>query len=304
MASLQRSFEMAAFSVDDYPDTEYEAYIRERPNLFRSIHLSVITVNSSEREAEQIRTSVENGETTFEDAARSYSEDDYKDRGGDMGIKMIYELVFDIPGEADREKVIALARGEYSDVIKTNSGWSLFRIEDALHAADISDYAVMEKVRSYVNNYERGRMEDWAIEQANNFISQVNEFGFDDALSQLGKEKSNFGPVPLNYGNVNLFPGLSSGVVSASASNENFWKIAFSTPINSPSEPVVQGSNILVLFPTEETEADTEYIKSSYDYWLNDVSTQALSNHFMNSPKMEDRFSIMFQDMYSRYITE
>jgi len=304
MAAVQRSFDLTVFSVDAYPETEYESYIREHSDLFRSVHLSIITVNSSEREARKILDSIKNGETTFEDAARAYSKDGYADRGGDMGIKMVYELDIDIPEEAEREKVIALAKDDYSDILKTDSGWFFFRTEEAVQEADASDAAVLEKVRSYVRNFERGRMEDWAITQANNFITLVNEQGLEGALAQQGIEKRSFGPIPLNYGNIDLFTTLASQSVpelSASASDENFWKTAFSTPVRTPSQPVVQGSNVLVLFPNEESTAEESTIEgitsTINSYWLGYVSDQAMQQHFMNSPKMEDKFI----DIYFRY---
>jgi len=307
MAVVQRSFDMAAFSVDAYPESGYEAYIEEHPDLFRSVHLSMITVNSNEREARQILNTIKNGETTFEDAARSYSKDGYADRGGDMGIKMIHELSMDIPDEAAREQVIALARDEYSDIIKIDSGWAFFHINDAIQEADASDPAVMEKVRSYVRNYERGRMEDWAIAQADNFIALANQIGFEEALAEHALQKRSFGPIPLNYGSVDLFTALASQSVTELASadkDENFWKIAFSTPVQSPSRPVVQRSNVLVLFPTEQTETEPEAIESIVSifnsYWLTYTTESALQQHFMNSPKLEDNFL----DIYFRYFME
>jgi len=307
MAAAQRSFDMAVFSVDAYPESEYEAYIQEHPDLFRSIHLSIITVNSNEKEARQILNTIKNGETTFEDAAHSYSKDSYADRGGDMGIKMIYELSIDIPEEAAREQVIALTRDEYSDVIKIGSGWAIFHANDIIQNADASDSAVMEKVRSYVRNYERGRMEDWATAQAESFIAQANELGFEEALTEQGLEKRSFGPIPINYGNVDLFTTLTAQSVTelaSAANNENFWKAAFATPAQTPSQPMVQGSNVLVLFPTEETEIDAEAIEgivSTYNsYWLRYASESSLQQHFMNSPKLEDKFL----DIYFRYFME
>ncbi|MCL2269838.1 MAG: peptidylprolyl isomerase [Treponema sp.] len=304
MAVRQRSFDMAAFSVDAYPNAEYEAYIQEHPELFSSVSLSMITVNSNEREAQKILGSIKNGESTFEDAARQFSQDGYADRGGDMGIRMVHELNMDIPDASEREKIIALSRGQYSDIIKTASGWSFFLVNEAVQNADAFDPAVLDKVRSYVRNYERGRMEDWAIAQADGFIAQAKEIGFEEALDERGMEKRSFGPVPLNYGSVDLFTTLASQSVSelsSAASDENFWKVAFSTPVQSPSQPVVQGSNVLVLFPVEETEAEesvVENIRSIYNsYWMSYVSEQALQQHFLNSPKMEDKFL----DIYFRY---
>ncbi|MCL1931325.1 MAG: SurA N-terminal domain-containing protein [Treponema sp.] len=307
MAAVQRSFNMAAFPVDAYPESEYSAYIEEHPDLFRSVHLSIITVNSNEKEARQILNNIKNNETTFEDAARSFSKDNYADRGGDMGIKMIYELTFDIPEDAAREQVIALARDEFSDVIKIGSSWVFFRANDALQEADAADPAVMDKVRSYVRNYEGGRMQDWAEAQAEGFIALVNEIGFEEALAEQRLEKKSFGPVPVNFGNVELFTSLASQPVTelASAANdENFWKVAFSTPVETPSKPVVQGNNVLVLWVTEETEIDAEAIESivsTYNsYWLRYTTESSLQQHFLNSPKLEDKFL----DIYFRYFME
>jgi len=304
MAALQRSFSMAVFPIDDYPEAEYEAYIQNHPDLFRSVHLSMLTVNSGEREAQRLLASVKDGETTFEDAARAYSTDGYAEKGGDMGVKMIHELSVDIPEEDIREMVTALARGEYSGVVKTGSGWAFFRTEDPLQDADLSDDTVMDKVRSYVRNFERGRMEDWAAGLAEDFIALAGEQGFEEALSMREMEDNPFGPIPINYGSIDLFTTLSSQTVSqlsGSVYDENFWLTAFSTPVETPSQPIVQGSNVLVLYPVSETEAeeaDIENIVSTYNsYWLSYMNDQSMQQYFLNSPKMEDKFF----EVYLRY---
>ena len=304
MASPRRTFDMVAFSVDAYPDSEYTAYAEEHPGLFRSAHLSKITINSSEREAKQILASITNGTTTFEDAAKAHSQDSYAEKGGDMGIRLAHEFTAELTEEASREKIFALAKGEYSEVIPSGSGWAFFRAEDAVQPADITDPAALDKVRSYVRNFERGRMEDWAIAQAKEFIAIANKDGFEDAVYQRSLEKRHFGPIPLNYGNIDLFTTLESVSVSelsGSASDENFWKTAFSTPVNTPSEPLVQGGNVLVLYPAEESEADPssiEGITSTYtSYWSSYMAEQSITTYFMNSEKMEDKFL----ETYFRY---
>jgi hypothetical protein len=304
MEALQRSFKMTVFNVDAFPEEEYEAYARDHLDLFRSVRLSMVTIGSNEREARQVLASIKNGETTFEDAARAHSKDMYADRGGDMGTRMFYELNVDIPEDETRDVVISLAKGDYSDVIKTAAGWFFFRCEEAAQEADLSDPAVMEKVKAYLRNYERGRMENWAIDKANTFIALVNEHGFDDALALQGLKSRSLGPVHINFGNVDLFTTLQSQSVtelSGSAENENFWKAAFSAPVGKPSQWIVQGSNVLVLFPVEEIEIETsrqESIASNYSaYWLDYMGGQSLDGFFLNSPKMEDKFL----DVYFRY---
>jgi hypothetical protein len=61
---------------------------------------------------------------------------------------------------------------------------------------------------------------------------------------------------------------------------------------------------VLVLFPTEETQAEETAIESIVNiynsYWLGYASEHALQQHFLNSPKMEDKFF----DIYFRYFME
>jgi len=103
MASPQRSFDLTSFPLSSYPDTELAAYVQANPRQFRTVHLSRITVSSSAKAAGDILASIQAGTTTFEDAAKTNSTDSYAESGGDMGIKMAYELVYELADEAYRE---------------------------------------------------------------------------------------------------------------------------------------------------------------------------------------------------------
>jgi len=309
MSSVMRSFDMISFSVEDFPDSEYMEFALNNTELFNSIHMSKITITASEREARRILASINDGTTTFEDAARVQSQDSYADRGGDMGVRYVFELDGDIPNPLDRDVVLNLKEGEISDVINAGGEWAIFRIENELIHADFDDFMVMDRVRSYVRNFARGRMEDWAIAQANVFIAEANVSGFNTVARWHNKERHNFGPLPINYAGIDLFTalesfeisGLSQQELSNLSRNENFWKVAFTTPISTPSEPLVQGDYILVFFPTEETTSDEEALEniaSMYSsYWVNYMTEQSFQVYFMNNDKMNDRF----WDIYIRY---
>jgi len=309
MTSIMRTFEMVSFPVDIYPEDEYLAYGKEKAGMFRSIHLSRITINSSEREAKKILDTIKSGVITFEDAARAQSQDGFADRGGDMGSRYIFEIENEIPNSQDRESVLNLSRGEISNVIRVDNRWMFYRVEDVLKPADFGDYTTMDKVRSYVRNFERGRMEDWAIAQANKFIADVKTSGLDDAVLWYSLTKNVFGPLPINIGGVELFTslesfemdGISAQDVRNLSNNENFWRIAFITELNTPSEPLVQGSNVFVLFPIEQINAEDSTaldVASIYSsYWENYISQQTIQYYFLNNPRMDDRF----WDTYFRY---
>jgi hypothetical protein len=297
MASRERTFDIAIFPLSSYPAEEITAFAADNQDLFKTVHLSKITINSNEREIRQILTAVEEGSQSFEEAARTHSQDNFAESGGDMGIKMAYELTEEIPDDLERESVLSLARGAVSPIVKVPSGWAFYRAEETPAPADINDPDTVEKIRTYLTVFRRGIMEDWLIEQAEQFIALAEEKGFDTAAGELGWAKQNFGPVALNYGNFNLFKSLSTDTVpelASASSNENFWRTAFSTPPQSPSTPFMLGDNALVLFPLEENtleESDIESIVSSFtSYWINNNTDQNIRNSFIRSEKLEDNF--------------
>ena len=293
MGTLQRSFSMAVFNVDAFPDEEYEAFLLANSDLFRMTRLSMITAGS-EREARRIREQIIDGEITFEDAARAHSRDFHAGRGGEIGSRTAHELVVDIPDAAARERALALESGEVSEVLRTGAGWLILQAIEAAADADASDPAVLDRVRVFMRNHERGRMEDWAIERANEFITLAGEAGFGTAVAETGAASRTFGPIPINFGSIDLFPTIAAQQIPELAGaeiDEHFWRVAFSTPVNDFSEAVVRGNNVLVLLPTDESEEEvSEHLDLMYDWWLGRVSDQSFHRFILNSPKMEDNF--------------
>jgi len=300
MASPQRTFDLVSFSFSSYPDSEIISYAEANPNLFKVVHLSIITIYSSEREARQVLNAVKNGTSTFEEAAMTSSMDNYADRGGDMGIRMAHELMYDIGDEQTRANIINLARGELSDIIKVSTGWAFFRAEETGYTADTNDPAQLDKIRNYIMIYSRGQVEDWFIAEAEKFSSQAREMGFDEAAAAGSLTKQNFGPIPLNYGNTALFSSISSAGVPELANagtNQFFWRAAFSTPLNSLSIPIVVGENVIVLLPLEESDAEEnniQFIEMYYPYWVNAGLEQSYRSYFLNNEKLDDRFGETF----------
>jgi hypothetical protein len=242
-----------------------------------------------------------------------------------MGIKMAVELSSDGLTGQQQEQLAGLSRDEYSDIIKLSSGWTFFRAEDAAYPANTADSTVLSKIRSYVMDFERGRVEDFYIREAETLASAAAEFerdqppewstdengnsvrigrtGFDEAVYQKGLQKFSFGPVPVNYGDVEFFPKLSSfqtAELSNAAANENFWLTAFSTPLYTLSKPLVLGNNVIILYPLEESamdEEDLENVKAFYSYMLSYVAEQSVHSFFVRSEKLDDRF----MDTFLRY---
>ncbi|MDR0412082.1 MAG: SurA N-terminal domain-containing protein [Treponema sp.] len=304
MASPERSFDMVAFSLNDYPDSETIAFVNANPSLFKSTHLSKIAMKS-EKEAQQVMQSIKDGIATFEDSAKNQSQDTATaEKGGDMGVRMAFELISDIPNEDMRNEILNLTKGSFSKIVKIDEMWVFFRTEDDPKSADTTDAEILRKIRSYVMDFERGRVEDYFIKEAESFTVLSNTNGFDAALDEKSLEKKHFGPIPVNFGGEQLLPPLDSSVseLSGAVSNENFWRIAFSTPPNTASTPFVIGNNVLVLYPSEESPADETnagYIETAYSsYWLSYTMEQKVRSFFIENTKLKDNFS----DIYLKYL--
>ena len=306
MASPQRNFEMVSFPVSSYPDSEIASYVEANPGLFRITHLSKITINSGEREAQQILASIRSGTETFEDAAKNKSRDYYAENSGDMGSRMVFELLTEIPDEQIREQIISLSGGELSNVVKTaDNTWVIFRAEETARPADINDPNTADRIRSYVLYYERGRAEDWLIAEADKFIASVISSGdFDSAVNDRVMVKQTFGPLPLNYGDVSFFTSVASSQISElsdASYNDLFWQTCFSTPLKIPSKPIVLGNNVVVIYPLEEIEADEEetgFIATYYTYWLTQAFDQDIRSYFLSNGKLKDRFWETFSRLF------
>jgi hypothetical protein len=300
MASPRRSFDVAIFPFSSYPESEVIANAHTYPALFRVARLSRITITSGERDARRVLETVRSGVTTFEEAARASSQDWAADRGGDIGMVMAFELEYEIRDEQDRERVLNLARGELSDVVATSSGWSFYRADEASQPADVNDLIQVERIKSYVMSNLRGRVEDWLIMEARRFISLAGQIGFSDAAVAYNINKNSFGPIPINYGDSVLFGSISSAGIpelTSASQNQFFWRTAFSTPINTISEPLVVGDSVIVLLPLEEIDADeseTEFIQSYFSYWVSSSMENSYRAYFLGNRKLDDRFQEMF----------
>jgi hypothetical protein len=301
MGGPQRRFEGTAFMLRDYPEEEVAAFAVQNAALFRSVHLSRITITAGEREARQILASVTEGSTSFEEAARNQSQDNLADRGGDMGVQMAYELAALVRDEAERERVLALRRGELSGLISNDENWIFFRAEEDPVPADTGDPSQLERIRSYILLFERGRMDDYFIRKAEELRAEImaGESGdFSASAGEAGLAVFSFGPLAVNYGNLDLFPrlanieGFSDVSLSSFASTDSFWQTAFSTPLGTVSEPLVLGDQVLLLRPLEETEPD-EYARGTQKIAFENRVLEFSRNvpsFFLQSPKLQDHF--------------
>ncbi|MHC6204277.1 peptidylprolyl isomerase [Breznakiellaceae bacterium SP9] len=320
MAVPQRSFDMVSIPIHSYPDSEVQAYAQANPALFMVTHLSKISIKQSENEAKRLLASIRDGQATFEDLAQAHSIDTYAEKMGDMGIKLSHELEREAANEADRTALAALPKGALSEVFATADGWAFVRANEEPVNIDTADPTNLLKVRSYMLEYLRGTIEEYLLKQANNMVSEMTAesddsasdaetnglSGFDRMIQRHELTKKSFGPIPVNYRGLDLFPSLRSAAIpelKGADEDAAFWKTAFDTPLLSVSKPFVFGDSVVILYPKERSaEASSETIQrieTAYpSYYLSYVMERSITSHVLNSNKLKDNFYNAFFSNY------
>ena len=107
----------------------------------------IFSDDAAQSELAALRTSILNGELSFADAAKKYSEDTGSaSLGGDLGYAPANTYV---PGFA--RALVNLQEGEISQPVKSNYGWHLIYLEDKKIDKD-SDEAYQQRARELIYN--------------------------------------------------------------------------------------------------------------------------------------------------------
>ncbi len=310
MAKPQRTISYAALPLSDYPAEEVAAWGNKNADLFKTLEVSRVTVTSSEADAKKILAQVKENKLSFEDAAKSHSQDAYADKGGDAGTVYYYTFAEGFANKDDAAKVAALPKGEISDVYKiADKAWAFFKVNGELVMPDFGKQATLDEVRFYINDKEKGTLESWAIAKANTLISSVDGAKFQSAAKQAGLSIQSAGPFIVNVGNPTFYaynqqiPLLqtpfqnSDPALQAAEQDEAFMTELFTQTKGKVSKPLVVGDNVIVFAVTEDKEAsddDTVMVKFAYPYFHQQTIDTQTRDTFLKSKKFKDEFSTTF----------
>jgi hypothetical protein len=305
MASDERSFNYVLFNYEEYPVSEVAAYADENASTFRKMKISRITIKSSLEEAETIRQQILDGVATFEDQARNFSADSFAEEGGDMGWQEYNALVTDFNNSSDLDAIFALNKAEVSDVYDTGFGWVFVRADESAVNPDLEDPEVIDSVRSYMERFERGLVEDYLLGNAESFAAQAKSATFEEAAGVFGVEAKKSASFPINYGN-SFFLGQIQGAegsedLSGSAYDATFLTMLFSLDDNEISDPIVLNESVGVFQLAERTpllEEDIAYLADYYPYVAEQNIEQDHNAFILASDEFDDNFTAVFSEAF------
>lgn len=310
MIKPQRSISYTNLSLNEYPKENIAAWGSQNADLFRTLAISRITLTSSESDAKKVLQQVTENKLSFEDAAKSHSQDSYADKGGDAGSIFYYSFEEGFLNAADAKEVASLAKGEISKVYKVaDKAWAFFKMNEAISEADFSAEATLDEVEAYLFQKERGTLESWAIAKATNLLSSATAEGFEKSAKKAGFEVKKAGPFILNLGNPTFYaynqqipllqtPSNSQDFVIQSAErDEGFMSELFTRKKGELSRPLVVGDDVLVFQVTDDAEAspdDSAMVQFMYPYFYQESLDTNARAAFLKSPKFKDEFSTTF----------
>jgi parvulin-like peptidyl-prolyl isomerase len=247
----------------------------------------------------------------FEEIAKTNSKDSFASAGGAMGWQHYYELALDFDKTDAVDKIIALKQGEISEPLEGKFGWMIFRCEEAAVPINTALEEDRKAVRSYLDRYEAGTVQDYALQKAKDFVSRARQEGFSKTAAALKLTVDATSYFPMNYQNVFILKPVQSGsgakttgatALGDALYSEEFFKGAFSIKSGEVSEPIVLGQAVVVLSLKDEravSESDATFMSDYHTYFAQQSDGADLDAKLMDQTKLVDKFDETFQ----KYLT-
>lgn len=299
MSGPERSFDVVRFPFSEFPDEEVSQFAAENPDLFTSLELAVVTL-ASEDEAAEIRSQALEPGNPIGDLARTYSRDVYADQDGQIGAVFGYELQQELVNPDDLARLLALEPGDISEPLETTAGWAFYELLEEPEAFDSTSEDALATVRSYMQSFEQGRIQDFVRSAAEDFTAAARSEGLATAADAQERDVLSTPFFPINYGNLQLFGQVQSTQIpdlSNAAFREDFFRAAFGLEADEVSEPVALQQSVLVMRLREEqqaSESDISFISDFYDALLRQFQSDGVREAFIDDDRLDDNFNQAF----------
>ncbi len=303
MGKEKHSFALVSWDASNIPQEEVLKYAKDNTQKFVKYNYSALTMDTEE-EANTLLNQLQNNEITFEDAVTERSGQQYIQEDGKLASPYYYQLEKTIPNEEDLKTVLDITTGTLSKVVKTQSGYSIFRKDGEAEQPSLDDEATINVISSYIKSNERGFIENYWISIAEGFVSEATVHSFDEAIAKSTDEEGNetlekieTSAFPLNYNNSPFFDTIPTDIPAIASLNtsEKALKTMFSLKNGQVSSPFVLGTNVIVAQCTG-IETDNDLDTSSYISQVSYYDSRSSANTLLTSDELDDQF-------YTTYFT-
>ncbi|MBP5451580.1 MAG: peptidyl-prolyl cis-trans isomerase [Treponema sp.] len=326
MNNEKHSFLVTSYSTNDYPLEEVKSFVKSNPELFEKYDLSAVTL-TSQSELQALLKQILANEITFEDAVSQKSEKLFTDEDGKLSSSYYFQLRSTLANEDDLAKITSLSSGEYSEVLPTLRGFTVFKCNGPKAALNVEDESALDAALTYIKSNERGIIENYYIGLANQFIKDASTMpdgylekssdtdalpvdendpaiarriaegdesivkisGFENACLKNGISSDEALAFPINYGNNGLLTAMAdgNGVLSSLSSNEKALETMFALKNNQISAPFVLGDKVVVA-KCIGIQTEESTDNPSYTSAIYFDENSNSTNSILSSPDVED----------------
>jgi len=294
MASEGRTFNYVTIDPSLYPDEKASAYALQNKQLFYSMDLSIISVET-EDEAKALSSAIASGEKSFEEVALSSSKDNFAANEGKVGTVYYFGLVTNFKNPEDATKLLTAKSGDVVGPLEGAGAWSIYRLDSTPLEADYASPALLSTVKGYLASSGDPVVDDYLLAFANEFALDAKD-DFAVAAERAELDVVNVGGTPYNVAQSTYLNNFSysdpQGSLARAVTTEEIGKKLYTAELGSVLEPIKSNSSYLVVQADEKVtdEGMGSYIQMFYNYLSGSQNQQDLSQALYTSDQFQDNF--------------
>ncbi len=287
-----KAFQYITLDYNAYPDADAIAYAESNPAPFMERELSVITV-ATEDEANTLVASINNGETTFEDAVAASSTDSYKENGGSMGTVISNDLENTLINDEDATAVFALQNGEISIPVQGYTGWMIFRADSDARAADTTNADTLSDIKRYISLNDSETMNTYLQAKADEIYAQA-QTDFEKAAADNNLKITDVSASSYNPASATFITGIAGNdpdglLLNATYASTEYQREIFLAEENTVIAPEATGSSYIITRPVA-TSATPATNRLSYSQSAPVIAVQDVNTTLLSSDSFVDNF--------------
>ncbi|HKL59019.1 MAG TPA: SurA N-terminal domain-containing protein [Sphaerochaeta sp.] len=294
LASEGRTFNYVDINASLYPDEKASVYALQNKQLFYSMDLSIISVET-EDEAKTLSSAIANGEKSFEEAALSSSKDNYAVNEGKVGTVYYFGLTSNFKNPEDAAKLLTAKSGDIVGPVEGPGAWSIYRLDSTPLEADYASPALLSTVKAYLASSEDPVVDDYLLGLANDFVLDAKD-DFSSAAEKANLDLVNVAGTPYNIAQSTYMNNFSNtdpqGKLARVVTTKELGKKLYTAELGSILEPIKSNASYLVVQADEEVSDDGmgSYLQMFYSYLSGSQNQQDFSQALYTSDKFEDNF--------------
>ncbi len=292
-----KAFEYVVLDASLYPEELTREFAMNNPSEFVMIDISIISL-ASEEEALDVRSSIEEGQMTFEEAAVQYSQDALAAEGGKAGVFHLHEIKSNFAVEEEVNELFSTAQGEVTRPFETPGGYALYRVEQKPFPADLADPEVLDNVRAYIQTNNPDITSTYVKNVGEQLLADISSgVSFSEAGAALSLEPVTVGLTPVDVNSSAFLMGFrytdQGGFLASLSSDVDAMRSLYSLETGDVSDLIETNGSYLVATVSETasvSDSTSQYIGMLYDYIKEQQVQQELISSIFSSDSFEDNF--------------